>query len=343
MRLDLQPGLALQVGESELRLRIDRVYLAATDRLDLGVRVRDEAEHDRAQFRRLAVPTTRVLLERDAGAAIELRQQERPVRDGSVPLLRVTDAVVPDRQHVGARQRVLGKHIAEQLLPRGEVPLERDRDDLAVPLHAGDVLPAEWVDVVLVLRVHGGLPRETPVLGRDLHAVAPLRVLADVVRHALWAVLQRVPADQVGLVLEAGREQERAADHRRLEHDVPERVAIDVQDQVETPIRTAALLGSEDERPCLGGRDAASSIHPRRAGGRERKRCEHHPGTEPELPSMHRSLLLRLRSASPNDVAPCEHQNSQLSALHQPRLENRTRVSGDFENESRDQKTHSTS
>src|SRR5207342_3894341 len=101
VRLDLQPGLALQVGESQLRLRVDRVYLAATDRLDLGVRVRDEAEHDRAQFRRFAVPATRVLLERDARAAVELRQQERPVRDGRVPLLRVTDAVVPDRQHVG--------------------------------------------------------------------------------------------------------------------------------------------------------------------------------------------------------------------------------------------------
>jgi hypothetical protein len=39
-------------------------------------------------------------------------------------------------------------------------------------------------------------------------------------------------------------------------------------------------------------------------------------------------------------MAQFEHRNSQFSALHQPRLANGARVSGDFENESRDQKTH---
>src|SRR6185436_16675370 len=38
MRLDPQTGLTLQVGEGQLRRRIDRVYLAATDRLNLRVR-----------------------------------------------------------------------------------------------------------------------------------------------------------------------------------------------------------------------------------------------------------------------------------------------------------------
>ena len=65
VRHDLEAGLVPQVRERELRLRVDRVDLAGADRLDLGVRVRDEAEHDRVELRRLAVPPARVLRQRD--------------------------------------------------------------------------------------------------------------------------------------------------------------------------------------------------------------------------------------------------------------------------------------
>src|SRR5215210_6659937 len=150
-----------------------------------------------------------------------------------------------------------GKYVTEQTTPSGEVALERDLHDLPVTDDAADVLPPERIDVLLVLRVDRGLPRELPVLAGDLRAVTPVSVLADVVRHPHRLRLELGLRDQVRRVCELGREQESAANHRRLEHDVPERVAIDVQDQVETPVRTAALLRSEDQRARLAGRGTA--------------------------------------------------------------------------------------
>src|SRR5439155_19426083 len=44
VRDDVQPRLIPQVGERQLWLRVDRIDFARPDRLDLGVRVRDEAE-----------------------------------------------------------------------------------------------------------------------------------------------------------------------------------------------------------------------------------------------------------------------------------------------------------
>ena len=188
--------------------------------------------------------------------------------------------------------------VSEEVLPAGKVALERHLHDLAVADDAADVLPPERIDVILVFRVDRGLPGELPVLARDLNAVAPSGVLADVVRDPLWVLLEGVPADQIVLIRELGREQERAANHRRLEHHVPERVAIHVQDQVQAPVRTAALLRPEDQRAARGG--TFRSTHSRRAVCRQRKRCQRHPGQEPELPSMHLSLLVRPRSASRN-------------------------------------------
>ena len=229
----------------------------------------------------------RVLRERDARPAIEPGQQERTVTDRGIALLRVADAVVPHRQHVRARESMGRKDVREQALPRCVVPLERDLDDLAGPLHALDVLPARRVDVILVLRIHRRLPGERKVLPRHLGAVAPLGVLPDVVSDPLRFRLQRELTDQVRLVLERRREQEGASNDRRLEHDVPERVAVHVEDQVQTPVRTAALLRSKDQRAGRLGRGTVRPIHPRRAGSRKRERCEYHPGEEPELPSMH--------------------------------------------------------
>ena len=51
-----QPGLALELRESGLRGRVDRVDLAAAHGLDLGVRVRDHLEVELLQARLLAVP-----------------------------------------------------------------------------------------------------------------------------------------------------------------------------------------------------------------------------------------------------------------------------------------------
>src|SRR6185436_12799928 len=65
VRDDPEAGLAAQVCKSELRLRVDRVDLTRADRLDLGVRVRDEAEHDRVKLRPLTGPTAAVPGQRD--------------------------------------------------------------------------------------------------------------------------------------------------------------------------------------------------------------------------------------------------------------------------------------
>src|SRR5204863_1002107 len=128
------------------------------------------------------------------------------------------------------------------------------------------------------------------------------------------------------------RENEGAADHRRLEHHVPERVAVHIQDQVQAPIRTAALLRPEDQRACALCGGTVWPTYSRRAGSRERERCEHHPGQEPELPSMHLSLLLRPRSASPRVSA---HLSSR-GALRERRLGKAQPVSAHNEVESVD-------
>src|SRR5204862_8313875 len=112
--------------------------------------------------------------------AIERGPQERTVTDRGIALLRVAAAVVPHGQHVRARQRVLREDVTEQTTPGGEVPLEGHLHGFAATSDAADVLPPERIDVVLVLGIDGRLPRELPVLTRDLRAVTPLGVLADV-------------------------------------------------------------------------------------------------------------------------------------------------------------------
>src|SRR4051812_4280433 len=113
----MQTGLVLQICKCELRLWVDRVYLAGADRLDLGVGLRDEAEHDRVQLRLRSVPPAAVPRQGDAGAAVVFRQQERAVTDRRVALLRVADAVVPDGQHVRARQCVPRQDVGEETAP----------------------------------------------------------------------------------------------------------------------------------------------------------------------------------------------------------------------------------
>src|SRR5206468_5674066 len=98
MRDDPEARLAAEVCESELRLRVDRVDLTRADRLDLGVRVRDEAEHDRVKLRFRSIPAAVVARQGDAGAAVEPGQEEGAVRDRGVSLLRVADAILPDSQ-----------------------------------------------------------------------------------------------------------------------------------------------------------------------------------------------------------------------------------------------------
>src|SRR5262249_57051915 len=51
--------------------------------------------------------------------------------------------------------------------------------------------------------------------------------------------------------------------------------------------RTDPLASCETESARLGGRGTVRPTRPRRAGSRQRERCEYHPGEEPELTSMH--------------------------------------------------------
>src|SRR5262249_22043790 len=159
--------------------------------------------------------------------------------------------------------------VAEEIAPSCEVPLVRHLHDVLAAGDALDVLPPERVDVILVLRVDGGLPRELPVLVRDGDAVAPLGVLAQVVRDPLRARLKLVVRYKVRLVRELRREDERPTNYRCLEDDVPERVAVPVQDQVQAPARTPALLRPEDQgaRALRGG--TVRPAHSRRACSRK--------------------------------------------------------------------------
>src|SRR5205807_1931244 len=63
--LDRDAARLADVRERLLRLRVDRVDLAALDRLDLRVRVRDELEHDLREVRLVRPPVVRVPLDRD--------------------------------------------------------------------------------------------------------------------------------------------------------------------------------------------------------------------------------------------------------------------------------------
>src|SRR5262249_56190368 len=89
MRDHLEAGLAAQVCERKLRLRVDRVDLARADRLDLRVLVRAEAEHDRVQLRLRAEPRMRVPRQRKARAAVPPPPPTLPPPHPGHPLLRL--------------------------------------------------------------------------------------------------------------------------------------------------------------------------------------------------------------------------------------------------------------
>src|SRR6476661_5549049 len=118
VRLDAKTRLTTELGESLLRLRIDRVDLATTDLLDLRVGVGQELEDDPVELRPRAVPTSRVAGQRDAAAAIERRLEVRTVTD-RLARLRVHDVVGPDVEQVRTGERMCRQNeaTAEEVLP----------------------------------------------------------------------------------------------------------------------------------------------------------------------------------------------------------------------------------
>src|SRR6266511_5688134 len=171
------------------------------------------------------MPAAGVAADRDSGTTVEVSQQERSVSDRGVALLRIADAVVPDGQHVAAGERLLRQDVPEQVAPGGVVALERDGHNFSFAFDAANVFVALLAYVISVFRLPDSVPREGEVFSAHGNAVAPMCVVADVVGHAHWPELEREPADQVRFVRKAWCVKERAADHRRLEDDVPEGAA----------------------------------------------------------------------------------------------------------------------
>jgi hypothetical protein len=105
IRHGLEAGLAAELRQLQLRLRVDQVHLTAADRLDLGVGIGDEPERDAVEGRPLP-EVGRVAHHHDALATRVAVELERAVRH-RLPRLRVVVVVVPDLVEVGAHQRML--------------------------------------------------------------------------------------------------------------------------------------------------------------------------------------------------------------------------------------------
>ncbi len=288
VRLDAKTRLPTQLGQCLLRLRVDRVDLATADLLDLRVRVRQELEHDPVELRLRPKPTSRVAGQRDAAAAVERGLEVRTVAD-RLARLRIDDVVSPDGEQVRTGERVCRQDNAttEEVLPVRERRAEGDLHDLAFPCDALDLVVASLNDVVLQSRAHDCLVPEDEVLARDRDPVAPLCVLADVVRDPHRVELEVELADDVGLVGEVRLDQKGSAQNRCQEHAVPELSTVVAEEHVQTPVWASTLFGSKDERARLLGVLTGRPAYFRRAGSRQRKRQKHRPGKEPELTSMH--------------------------------------------------------
>src|SRR5437588_338794 len=83
------------------------ILLHRADRSALAGGGGDAAAAVRIQRRGRPTATLRVLGQCDAGTAMRLREEERTVTDRGIALLRVADAVGPDRQHVRPRKCML--------------------------------------------------------------------------------------------------------------------------------------------------------------------------------------------------------------------------------------------
>ena len=253
VRLDLQAGLALEVNELELRLRVDRVDLAAANRLDLRVRVRPEDEDDLAQIRLVRTPPLRVRSERHRLALRVVRHGEGAVAD-RLARLRVVRVVQPDVVEIGLPVESVRRieRVHEEGLPGSERLAEDDVEALAVLARGRDrldrVVAAAACDVVL--RVDLLLPDVLEVLVGDRDAVAPDRLLLDLHgdRHGLRL-------DDLGALGEVGHEREVGLLNVQpavLRPDRPGRPGV-VAPAQETVQARGLLLGAEHDLPALLG------------------------------------------------------------------------------------------
>ena len=277
--IDLQAGLALEVRELELRLRVDGVDLTATNRLDLGIRVRPEDERHLVQVG-LVRPIPTVVPHHRDGLALHVALQDVRACPDVLPGL-VLVALVPGRVEVHAREG-MGRvdRQREQDLPRSVRLLEDHRHRLPLAGDALDRIPAAPArNVVLGIDLHAPGPGE--VLAGHLHAVAPDRLRLD-----LEAERERALPDDLRLAVgHVGHEREVGLlDVHPAKRGAygPRRPGVVAPGECTVQARRL-LLGGEDHRPASLGRLRCS----RRAARGEDHRHETDDRKGRQSKSMH--------------------------------------------------------